>query len=244
MARGRKPIGDQAMTAAERQRRRRSTEEARRARRPKIIWTSDGNIGRVYIGNEFWAAVEWSEKRQCWCIEDAEGRCLSHRGHIHGKAAAKDEAVALAFEMIRDGRLPSPERVKEIREARLERRRQQPAAQRRRAEAQQRVKEESRAWHDEWETRTREDAEQPLYEMLHEIFDFADTDLWKSNSFAAMRPRLIVHLKAAVANLEREHLTASHSINGRNRGWHERELANIAPRLAKAREILDVLRKQ
>jgi hypothetical protein len=221
--------GERAITA---------TENARRLQQPSIHWSSDGKMGRIYIDEEHWASIEWSEKLQSWCIEDAEGRCLSHRSHVHGKAAAKKDAMALAFAMIADGRMTSPQRAKEIREERLQRRRQQPSVQRRRAER----KEESRAWRDESETRRREDAEQPLYEMLHEVFDFADPDLWKSNSFAAMRPRLIVHLEAAVANLEREHLRQSHRMTGRDRGWAERELAGLRPRLAKAREILELLR--
>jgi hypothetical protein len=31
--------------------------------------------------------------------------------------------------------------------------------------------------------------------MMDEIFDFADPDLWKSNSFAVLRPRLIINLR-------------------------------------------------
>jgi hypothetical protein len=225
--------GEQAIIAA--------PEDPRRARPPSIHWSSDGKVGRVYVDDEYWAAVEWSEKLQIWCIEDAEGRCLSHRGHVHGKAAAKKAAVALAFDMIRDGPMPSPERAKEIRKERLERRRQQPAALRRRAEARQRGEQESQAWRNEWEMSTREAGQQPLYEMLHEIFDFADPELWKSNSFAAMRPRLIVYLAAVVAKLEREQLMASHSLNGRNRNWYKHELARLTPRLTKAREILELL---
>jgi hypothetical protein len=73
-----------------------------------IAWILDGRIGRLTIGGELWAAVEWSEKRQQWCIEDAEGRCLTHRGSIHGAEASKEAAVALAESMIRDGRMPDP----------------------------------------------------------------------------------------------------------------------------------------
>ena len=236
MAPGRKPIGAQAMTAAERQRRRRSTEEARRARRPAITW--DGSVGRVYIGDEYWAAVEWSEKRQTWCIEDAEGRGLSHRDHVHCTAAAKDAAVELAFEMIRDGRMPSPERALEIRKEQLERRRQQPAAQ----QARQRAAAEREALNAEWEAKQRDEDEQPLYETLSEVFDFADPELWKSNSFAALRPRLIIHVEATVAQLERERLSAT--IRKGRGSWYKRELARITPRLAKAREILELLQKQ
>lgn len=194
------------MTAAERQRRRRSTEKVKRLRPPKITWSTDGNIGRVYIGDEYWAAVEWSEKQQCWCIEDAEGRWLSHRSHVHGKAAAKDEAVALAFDMIRDGRLPSPARAREFRIERLERQRQrrnqQPAVQRREAEKKQREAAFYRASYAKQRTQSAEAAVAPLYEVLNEVFDFADPELWKSNSFAALRPRLVIHVEAAVARLE------------------------------------------
>jgi hypothetical protein len=35
-----------------------------RSRRLNITWTHDELIGRVAIGDELWAAVEWSEKRQ------------------------------------------------------------------------------------------------------------------------------------------------------------------------------------
>ena len=40
--------------------------------------------------------------------------------------------------------------------------------------------------------------------MLAEAFDFADPELWKSNSFASLRPRLVLHLKAAIASLEHD----------------------------------------
>jgi hypothetical protein len=60
------------MTAAERQRRRRTSEAYRRAKTIKIEWSGDAaRIGRVYVGGEYWAAVEWSPKRKAWCIEDA-----------------------------------------------------------------------------------------------------------------------------------------------------------------------------
>jgi hypothetical protein len=73
-----------------------------------ISWGADG-IGKVTVDGEHWASVEWSEKREQWCIEDVEGRCLRHSASIHGKAASKEEAVALAEVMIRDGRMPDPE---------------------------------------------------------------------------------------------------------------------------------------
>jgi hypothetical protein len=155
--------------------------------------------------------------------------------------------------MIRDGRMPSPQEarqevnqrrwarlseeeraIEEARAADQERRRQarekraqQPSEQRRRAAAQQRREEERRAWDADWQARRREDDEQPLYEMLNEVFDFADPELWKSNSFAALRPRLIIHLEAVVAKLERQRLSGT--------------LYQEPQRLTKAREILELL---
>jgi hypothetical protein len=80
-----------------------------RLRPLSIEWNGDdGSIGRIYIDGKLWAAVEWSEKQQRWCIEDAEGRCLSHQAHVHGGDVDKTTAVALAEAMIRDGRMPSP----------------------------------------------------------------------------------------------------------------------------------------
>jgi hypothetical protein len=37
---------------------------------------------------------------------------------------------------------------------------------------------------------------------LDEAFDLGDPDLWKSNSFAALKPRLIVHVEAVIASCE------------------------------------------
>ena len=78
-------------------------------------------IGRLLIDDENWGAVEWSEKRQALCIEDTEGRCLSHHAHVHGEDRDKDDAVALAETMIRDGRMPTPEDAKQARQERLKR---------------------------------------------------------------------------------------------------------------------------
>src|SRR5689334_21669362 len=99
--------------------------DPRRSQSLSIEWTGDGLIGRIEIGGRLWCAVEWSEKRQAWCIEDAEGKCLRHAVSIHGQAAAKHDAVALAFEMIRDGRMPSAEKAKAATLAGREKRRKQ-----------------------------------------------------------------------------------------------------------------------
>ena len=39
---------------------------------------------------------------------------------------------------------------------------------------------------------------------MDEFFDLADPDLWKSNSFASLKPRLIIHVEAAIAKYENE----------------------------------------
>jgi hypothetical protein len=44
----------------------------------------------------------------------------------------------------------------------------------------------------------------PFFEILAETVDFSDANLWRSNSFAAMRPRLIVEVKRAIVALEYE----------------------------------------
>ena len=98
-----------------------------------VDWNTENLIGRVTIAGELWCTVEWSEERQAWGIEDAEGSYFTHKSSIHGQAASKDDAVALAYKMIRDGRMPNPQQAAEGLKARRERRRNQPAAQRRRA---------------------------------------------------------------------------------------------------------------
>jgi hypothetical protein len=84
--------------------------------------------GRIYqliidaalVGNlkgrrqdQVWAAVEWSEGKRRWCIEDAAGRCLAHIEHQHGQHKDHIAAIALAKAMIRDGRMPTPEEAEQ-----------------------------------------------------------------------------------------------------------------------------------
>lgn len=232
------PVGGAAMTI-----------DPRRSREISIAWNDSNLIGRITVGGEYWAAVEWSQKRQCWCIEDAEGRCLTHQGSIQGTAASKGAAVTLAEEMIRDGRMPAPEEAYEAHQERRrlerEKRARQPAVQRRRAATKQRQEERWRAYQAEHQAERREESAPPLHELLHEVFNFADAELWKSNSFAALRPRLTIHLERVVAQIEREEMSTRHALataKVRYRGWAERRLAEIAPRLAKAREILELLK--
>ena len=54
----------------------RAEDDPRRAGSVVVSIRSDGN-GTLTVDGEMWGAVEWSEKHGVWCIEDAEGRCLT-----------------------------------------------------------------------------------------------------------------------------------------------------------------------
>ena len=229
-----------------------------------IEWTGDGLIGRLTISGALWAAVEWSEERQQWCIEDAEGRCLSHSDSIHGAEASKEAAVALAEAMIRDGRMPDPETArknyKDHLRAERKKRAQQPAQIRKREEREER----DRQWHDASMNAFRVEQDEatapPLYETLADAFHFADPELWKSNSFAALRPRLTLHVRAVIAKLESElawenrrspqPFSIGATMEQRKVGAARRKaeissaITKIEAKLARAREILSQLSGQ
>jgi hypothetical protein len=137
-----------------------------------------------------------------------------------------------------------------------DKRRQQPAEIRKREQRRQEKKQlsdlTSKAWHAE-----DEDGEaQPLYEALADAFDFADPELWRSNSFAALRPRLVLHVKAVVAKLDGELADAIHKgktqpfamwsdKNQRKAAMADRkaEAANTVPKIeAKLDRARDILR--
>ena len=125
--------------------------------------------------------------------------------------------------MTRDGRMTTPEGA---RQAALERRRlerekrdRQPSVQRRRTEAQQRREEWSRVWNARWKVEWREKEAQPLYEMLRPGFRLRRPGTVRSNSFATMRPRLIIHLEAVVADLDSELVYARQNRRTRKGGW-------------------------
>lgn len=84
-----------------------TTNDPRRQR--PITVERTGIAEQLVIDGQLWAAVEWSETRLAFCIEDAAGRCLTHHASIHGQHTNKLEAVALAKAMILDGRMPTPE---------------------------------------------------------------------------------------------------------------------------------------
>ena len=104
---------------------------SRRDGKIAIAWNGDGLIGRV--------SVEACIGRMSSGLRSAsvsQGQCLKHVGSIRGAAASKDEAIALAEAMVRDGRMPDPETAKaehkERQRAARAKREQQPAEIRRR----------------------------------------------------------------------------------------------------------------
>ena len=207
-----------------------------------ITWTGDGLIGRLTIGGEQWGAVEWSEKRQRWCIEDAEGQCLTHAASIRGMAESKKEAVALAKAMVLDGRMPDPKTARaeheERRRVAREKRQQLPSEIRRREERKKQLSRWGDAATEGWRARTADDKAAPLYETLAEAFDVADPELWKSNSFAALRPRLVLHVRHAIAKFEQELAYAAGAPRWRST---PSETSALDAKLARAREILGQL---
>jgi hypothetical protein len=249
------------------------------------------------------------------------GRCLTRTASIHGSAASKEEAVALAEAMVRDGRMPSPAEAKAaaserraeaderrtkaeakaerqrlearaeamVREGRAstldearalllafkaereaewkaaaeaaradaERRRiardkraSRPAEQKRQAEREARQAErnaeraaKAEAFYRRMEAERREREAQPLHEVLDEAFDLADPDLWKSNSFAALKPRLILHVEAAIARLAYEDISYTWRddkarLDRAKAIYHKLTGAEWAPRLSKMSQLM------
>jgi hypothetical protein len=113
-------------------------------------------------------------------------------------------------------------RLKKLRE-------KQPAVLRRKAER-EKEREASKEWSDlhsktclaKWD----EEKEPPLYEALADAFDLA------SDSFAVIRPRLTIHVRHAVAELEANRICPWHSLEERQA---------LQPKLDRAREILKTL---
>jgi hypothetical protein len=237
-----------------------SEQDPRRQRPVEVKWlgAAEGprTLGRIEIDGEHWGNVEWSDTREVWCIEDIWGACLRHTDHIRGQEASREAAVALAKEMIRDGRMPTPEEARAqgqaanaAREAKREARKalsDKPAnvrARQRRKEKDERSRQLSQA---RWRAEERDDDETPLWESIADAFDFSDPNLWRSNSFASLRPRLVIWMQRIVAELEEDLDHAAkrrHPWGGKPEpaDFPKRRVARLAPKLARAREILALL---
>jgi hypothetical protein len=66
---------------------------------------------------------------------------------------------------------------------------------------------------------------------MADALDFADPELWKSNSFARLRARLIPYLQATIAKLQGDRYVPFTA-------------AERAARLQRAREILNLLQQR
>jgi len=100
--------------------------------------------------------------------------------------------------MIADGRMPTPEQAKQARKARLEARHARPAEITRRQQRQ----EADRLLHVHTDADFCEREAAPMWEVLDQALDLTDPELWKSNSFAVVRTRLVIALQAYIAKVE------------------------------------------
>jgi hypothetical protein len=222
-------------------------DDPRRQGPVKVRWVPTG-IAHLSIDGHLWSEVEWSEKRQAWCIQDAEGRCLTHTASIHAQTDSKAEALALAQQMIRDGRLPNPEDAKRARDERVARHRERRSRQPSEVARQQlRADEEkwTKAYYEaEWNAHRAED-EEPFYELLADVFDLADPELWKRNSFARLRDRLVLSLQKEIADIERERLSDLRRYGKKLIAKLDRDPSSDrnrhAARLARAKELFALL---
>jgi hypothetical protein len=189
--------------------------DARRQQPITITWLHS-KTAHLLIDGLRWSEVEWSAKQQAWCIQDAAGRCLHHHSRIHDQASDKEGAIELAQEMIRDGRLPTPEEAEHAESERLraarERRAKQPSEIRRKQEREAR----NALWREHCDLKYRQDRQlEPYWSLLADVFDLADPDLWKRNSFAPLREKLILSLKVEITDIEHRRRTMPAKIKER-----------------------------
>jgi hypothetical protein len=181
------------------------SDDPRRQAQINVVFRSE-HIGELHVDGLRWGAIEWSEKRAAWCIEDAEGRCLRHASSIHGQAAAKEEAVALAEQMVRDGTLPAPEEAWRLRQEAAQREREKrakrPSEIRRKQERAQTRGQEHALFQEYLKAERDSSRAPPFFEIFAEAFNLDDPDLWQSNSFALLRPRLVIEARVAITKLE------------------------------------------
>jgi hypothetical protein len=220
--------------------------DPRRQRPSSVIWKTD-KCADLLIDGQLWSEVEWSEKRQAWCIQDAEGQCLRHVASIRATVPDKAAAVALAQAMIRDGRMPTPEQAKqdhaERQQRERERREKRPSEIARREAREKEDRLSAEHYRLEY---VEEKRATPYWELLADVFDLADPDLWKRNSFAPLRDRLILSLKTEIAGSEYKRLAALRR-RGKKRFARLSETPRhkqAAARLARAKELLALLQPE
>jgi hypothetical protein len=223
-------------------------DDPRRQQPVKIRWMEPGKTAHIMIDGHLWSEVEWSEKRNAWCIQDAKGRCLSHHSHIHAEDKDKAGALELAQAMIRDGRIPCPEDARRARDQRLERDRERRAKQSSELARQQLRADEERWAKTYYEAQWKADCagdDEPFYELIADVFDLADPELWKRNSFARLRDRLVLSLQKEIANIEHKRLGDLRRYGKKLIAKSDRDPSSErnkqSARLARAKELLALL---
>jgi hypothetical protein len=125
--------------------------------------------------------------------------------------------------------LPAPEEARRLRHEAAQREREKRAKRPSEIRRKQARAERRRLLHESFEAESADRSATPFFEIFAEAFDLADPDLWKSNSFAMLRPRLVIEAKAAIAHLE-------YTLHLNKRSWPE----DVA-RLLRGRKILVLL---
>jgi hypothetical protein len=195
-------------------------------------------------------------KHEVWCIEDPFGACLRHTDHVHGQEASRDAAVAFATAMIADGRMPTPQAARARWEAehaaRTARRKTRQTLSDKPENVRARERAKAKRDHSALLGRAARDAEAcddeetPLWESIADAFDFSDPNLWRSNSFSSVRPRLVIWMRSVVARLEYDVDDAGkrykpYGFPPEPADRPKKRVAALKPKLVRAREILALL---
>jgi hypothetical protein len=188
----------------------------------RIRGIADKRRAELLIDGQRWAIIEWGGPGK-WCIEDDQGRCLTHAEDTRGTAPTLADAIALAEAMIRDGRMPSPEHAKRL------------AVERQEAQRQQR---------DAWEHPER--LYEPLADAL-ELWGERDPDFARSNSYRRLRDELIAIAEGAVGHFEQVRdnaLRALHHTKARTRDhWYGKDAEGARAQHAYSEEHLERARQ-
>jgi hypothetical protein len=202
-----------------------SSNDPRRAREitTRIRGVADKRHAFLTIDGQRWAVVEWGGPGR-WCIEDDQGRCLTHAEDTRGIAPTLADAIELAEAMIRDGRMPSPEQAKQLADERREKQQQQ---------------------RDAWSHPER------LYEPLADTLELwieRDPGFTRSNSYQRLRDELIAIAVGALGHFEQVResaLRALHQIEseGRRSHWYGENAEAARAQIAYAEEHLERARQ-
>jgi hypothetical protein len=171
--------------------------------------SGDADHPMIYlkIDGELWCELEWSPKRLVWCIQDAEGRCLTHAESTHATAESMEAAIEVGKSMVRDGTIPTPELARrQLKQRQAERRAKrdaQPSVAKKNAER--------KALFDEWRQINDQyggddfgPTQLPMLEAIFDALDVKDPDIWRSNSFSILREKLVAQAVTEVARFKME----------------------------------------